>query len=131
MAKTLMQIFSRYLPDAENKKFLESAVLFGNMRVDKHARILEVDFSYSKFILFKYSARLSSEEIWSSHALSGSVASKRIVLAMALRRSCSGFFDLGKTCFAHSLVGTETTHQRIPLDITWSENFLRALLFAL
>ena len=57
-----MQIFSRYLPDAENKKFLESAVLFGNMRVDKHARILEVDFSYSSLIpkskLYKLEAEI-------------------------------------------------------------------------
>ena len=50
MAKNLMQVFSRYQPDVENKKFLESAVLFGNMRVDKNARILEVDFSYSSLI---------------------------------------------------------------------------------
>ena len=50
MAKNLMQIFSRYLPDMETKKFLESAVLFGNMRADKNARILEVDFSYFSLI---------------------------------------------------------------------------------
>jgi len=50
MAKNLMQIFSRYLPDMETKKFLESAMLFGNMRADKNARILEVDFSYFSLI---------------------------------------------------------------------------------
>ena len=50
MAKNLMQIFSRYLPDMETKKFLESAILFGNMRADRNARILEVDFSYFSLI---------------------------------------------------------------------------------
>ena len=57
-----MQIFSRYLPDGENRRFLESAILFGNMRVDKNARILEVDFSYSSLMpksrLYKLEAEI-------------------------------------------------------------------------
>ena len=50
MAKTLMEVFSRYLPDSETRKFLENALLFGNMRVDKNLRMLEVDFSYKELI---------------------------------------------------------------------------------
>lgn len=46
MAKTLMEVFSRYLPDSETKRFLENAFLSGNMRVDKNLRMVEVDFSY-------------------------------------------------------------------------------------
>ena len=57
-----MQVFSRYLPDGENRRFLENAFLFGNMRVDKNARILEVDFSYSSLIsksrLYKLEAEI-------------------------------------------------------------------------
>ena len=62
MAKTLMQIFSRYLPDGENRRFLEHAYLHGNMRVDKNARMLEVDFDYSSLIpksrLYKLEAEI-------------------------------------------------------------------------
>ena len=62
MAKTLMQIFSRYLPDGENRRLMENAYLHGNMRVDKNARILEVDFSYSSLIpksrLYKLEAEI-------------------------------------------------------------------------
>ena len=62
MPKNLMQVFSRYLPDGENRRFLESAVLFGNMRVDKNARVLEVDFSYSSLMpksrLYKLEAEI-------------------------------------------------------------------------
>ena len=57
-----MQIFSRYLPDGENRRFLENAYLVGNMRVDKNARILEVDFSYSSLLpksrLYKLEAEI-------------------------------------------------------------------------
>lgn len=60
--KNLMQIFSRYLPDAENRRFLESALLVGNMRVDKNSRMLEVDFSYASLIskakLYKIEAEI-------------------------------------------------------------------------
>ena len=62
MAKTLMQIFSRYLPDGENRRLMENAYLHGNMRVDKNARILEVDFSYSSLLsksrLYKLEAEI-------------------------------------------------------------------------
>ena len=33
--RTLLEVFSRYLPDGENRRFMEHAFLFGNMRVDK------------------------------------------------------------------------------------------------
>ncbi len=49
-SKTLMEIFSRYLPDGENRKLMESSYLVGNMRVDKNLRMMELDFSSSTLI---------------------------------------------------------------------------------
>ena len=49
-SKTLMEVFSRYLPDGENRRLMESAHLVGNMRVDKNLRMMELDFSSSSLI---------------------------------------------------------------------------------
>jgi hypothetical protein len=70
MAKTLMQIFSRYLPDGENRRLMENAYLHGNMRVDKNARILEVDFSYSSLIPKSSNHFLQYERQYSNHSRS-------------------------------------------------------------
>ena len=61
MAKTLMEVFSRYLPDSESRRFLESAYLSGNMRVDKNLRMVEVDFEYSTLISKAKLYRLEAE----------------------------------------------------------------------
>ncbi len=50
MAKTLLEVFSRYLPDGENRRIMERGVLFGNMRVDKNLRMMELDFTYPEII---------------------------------------------------------------------------------
>ncbi len=49
-SKTLLEIFSRYLPDGENRRLMEKAYLVGNMRVDKNLRMMELDFSFSELI---------------------------------------------------------------------------------
>ncbi len=49
-SKTLLEIFSRYLPDGENRRLMESSHLVGNMRVDKEKRMMELDFSSSSLI---------------------------------------------------------------------------------
>ena len=50
MAKSLMEVFSRYLPDGETRKMLENSILVGNMRVDKNLRMVEVNFSYGTLV---------------------------------------------------------------------------------
>ncbi len=49
-SKTLAEVFSRYLPDGENRRLMESSHLLGNMRVDKNLRMMELDFSSSTLI---------------------------------------------------------------------------------
>ena len=49
-SKTLKEVFSRYLPDGENRRILENSFLVGNMRVDKNLRMMELDFSSSTLI---------------------------------------------------------------------------------
>ncbi len=49
-SKTLKEVFSRYLPDGENRRLMESSHLVGNMRVDKNLRMMELDFSSSTLI---------------------------------------------------------------------------------
>ncbi|MBQ8496865.1 MAG: PolC-type DNA polymerase III [Clostridia bacterium] len=61
MAKTLIAVFSRYLPDSEGRIFLENAKLVGNIRVDKHLRMLEVDFSYAELLPKSKLYRLENE----------------------------------------------------------------------
>lgn len=48
--RTLLEVFSRYLPDGENRCFMEHAFLFGNMRVDKNLRMVELDFTCDTLI---------------------------------------------------------------------------------
>lgn len=48
--RTLIDIFNRYSPDGENRRLMESAVLIGNMRVDKALRMVELDFSCETLI---------------------------------------------------------------------------------
>ena len=48
--KTLTDVFSRYLPDGENRRLMDSSHLVGNMRVDKNLRMMELDFSSSSLI---------------------------------------------------------------------------------
>ena len=49
-SKTLIEVFSRYLPDGENRRLMETSTLVGNMRVDKNLRMMELDFSSSSLI---------------------------------------------------------------------------------
>ena len=49
-SKTLIEVFSRYLPDGENRRLMETSTLVGNMRVDKNLRMMELDFSRSSLI---------------------------------------------------------------------------------
>ncbi len=49
-SKTLTEIFSRYLPDGENRRLMDSCHLVGNMRVDKNLRMMELEFSSSSLI---------------------------------------------------------------------------------
>ena len=48
--RMLLEVFSRYLPDGENRRFMEHAFLFGNMRVDKNLRMVELDFTCDTLI---------------------------------------------------------------------------------
>ncbi len=49
-SKTLTEVFSRYRPDPENHRIMDSCRLVGNMRVDKNLRMMELDFSSSSLI---------------------------------------------------------------------------------
>lgn len=44
-SKTLLEVFTRYLPDGENRRLMEKTFLEGNLRVDKNLRMVELDFS--------------------------------------------------------------------------------------
>ncbi len=49
-SKTLLEVFSRYLPDGQTRQIMGNAHLVGNMRVDKNLRMVEVDFSSTSLI---------------------------------------------------------------------------------
>lgn len=49
-SKTLLEVFTRYLPDGENRRLMEKAFLKGNMRVDKNLRMVELDFTSDALI---------------------------------------------------------------------------------
>ena len=49
-AKTLLEVFSRYLPDGETRCLMESTFLSGNMKVDRNLRMIEINFTRDTLI---------------------------------------------------------------------------------
>ena len=67
-AKTLLEVFSRYLPDGETRSLMEGTFLSGNMKVDRNLRMIEIHFT-SDTLIPKVKLYKLENDICKSYAL--------------------------------------------------------------
>ena len=67
-AKTLLEVFSRYLPDGETRSLMEGTFLSGNMKVDRNLRMIEINFT-SDTLIPKVKLYKLENDICKSYAL--------------------------------------------------------------